>query len=106
MGAERPLGLTQGATPTSRLLNSLTQRHAHLTGAADAGHTAALEQLWNLACSEASTLAYTDAFRAIMVAFILATFPSCAKSSRQNPALRPLTETKYAVRTRTRHEIN
>ncbi len=48
MGAERPLGLTQGATPTSRLLNSLTQRHAHLTGAADAGHTAALEQLWNL----------------------------------------------------------
>ena len=35
--------------------------------------TAALEQLWHLAYREASTLAFADAFRAIMVAFIVAT---------------------------------
>ena len=37
------------------------------------GHRAALRALWGLAHREASTLAYADAFRAIMVAFILAT---------------------------------
>ena len=40
---------------------------------AGAGHAAALKQLWHLAYREASTLAYADAFRAIMIAFILAT---------------------------------
>ena len=34
---------------------------------------AALKTLWHLAYREASTLAYADAFRAIMVAFIAAT---------------------------------
>ena len=38
-----------------------------------AGHTAALKQLWQLAYREASTLAYADAFRAIMIAFVVAT---------------------------------
>ncbi len=37
------------------------------------GHVAALKQLWHLAYREASTLAFADAFRAIMVAFIVAT---------------------------------
>jgi MFS transporter, DHA2 family, multidrug resistance protein len=37
------------------------------------GHQAALDQLWHLAYREASTLAFADAFRAIMLAFILAT---------------------------------
>ena len=37
------------------------------------GHAAALEQLWHLAYREASTLAYADAFRAIMIAFVVAT---------------------------------
>ena len=38
-----------------------------------AGHAAALSQLWHLAYREASTLAYADAFRAIMAAFVVAT---------------------------------
>ena len=38
-----------------------------------AGHAAALKELWQLAYREASTLAYADAFRAIMVAFAIAT---------------------------------
>ena len=46
---------------------------AALPGSLDAGHVAALKQLWLLAYREASTLAYADAFRAIMVAFIVAT---------------------------------
>ena len=37
------------------------------------GHAAALEQLWRLAYREASTLAFADAFRAIMLAFVVAT---------------------------------
>ena len=37
------------------------------------GHQAALEQLWHLAYREASTLAFADAFRAIMLAFVVAT---------------------------------
>ena len=37
------------------------------------GHTAALKQLFQLAYREAATLAYADAFRAIMVAFVFAT---------------------------------
>ena len=36
-------------------------------------HAATLKQLWHLAYREASTLAYADAFRAIMIAFVLAT---------------------------------
>ncbi|MBV8736443.1 MAG: EmrB/QacA family drug resistance transporter, partial [Alphaproteobacteria bacterium] len=39
----------------------------------DGGHLAALKQLWLLAYREASTLAYADAFRTIMVAFVAAT---------------------------------
>ena len=42
-------------------------------GGPAAGHAAALSQLWHLAYREASTLAYADAFRAIMVAFVIAT---------------------------------
>ena len=37
------------------------------------GHVVAVKQLWELAYREASTLAYADAFRAIMVAFVIAT---------------------------------
>ena len=42
-------------------------------GALHEGHTAALKQLFALAYREAATLAYADAFRAIMVAFVFAT---------------------------------
>jgi DHA2 family multidrug resistance protein len=56
-----------------RLVAGLAQRYATLPGALDEGNVAALKQLWRLAYREAATLAYADAFRAIMFAFIVAT---------------------------------
>ncbi|MGH7038627.1 MAG: MFS transporter, partial [Stellaceae bacterium] len=66
--------LTPANGPMERLLAGLTQRYGALPGSLDGGHIAALKQLWLLAYREASTLAYADAFRAIMLAFIVATF--------------------------------
>ena len=65
--------LTPANAPMQRLLDTVTQRFAALPGSLAAGHAAALKQLWQLAYREASTLAYADAFRAIMLAFALAT---------------------------------
>ena len=65
--------LTPANAPMQRLLDAVTQRFAALPGSLSAGHAAALKQLWQLAYREASTLAYADAFRAIMLAFALAT---------------------------------
>lgn len=65
--------LTPANGAMQRLLGGLTQRYGTLPGSLQAGHIAALKQLWQLAYREASTLAYADAFRAIMVAFIIAT---------------------------------
>ena len=65
--------LTPANGAMERLLDGLTQRYGALPGAPGAGHDAALHQLWNLAYREASTLAFADAFRAIMLAFVLAT---------------------------------
>ncbi len=48
-------------------------RYAAIPGSLDAGHVAALQRLWHLPYREALTPAFADAFRAIMVAFILAT---------------------------------
>jgi MFS transporter, DHA2 family, multidrug resistance protein len=59
--------------PMDRMLGGLAARYAALPGNLDGGHVAALKQLWQLAYREAATLAYADAFRAIMVAFIAAT---------------------------------
>jgi DHA2 family multidrug resistance protein len=56
-----------------RLIASAAQRYHAIPGNLDDGHIAALKQLWHLAYREASTLAYADAFRAIMVAFLIAT---------------------------------
>jgi len=56
-----------------RMVAGLSQHYATVPGNLDAGHVAALKQLWLLAYREASTLAYADAFRAIMIAFIAAT---------------------------------
>jgi DHA2 family multidrug resistance protein len=50
-----------------------SQRYTATIGAADAGHLAAIKQLWQLAYREASTLAYADAFQAVMLAFVVAT---------------------------------
>jgi len=65
--------LTPANAAMTRLTDSLAQRYGALPGSPGAGHAAALDQLWHLAYREASTLAYADAFRAIMVAFVIAT---------------------------------
>jgi MFS transporter, DHA2 family, multidrug resistance protein len=65
--------LTPANGAMTRLLDDLTQRYGAILGSLQAGHAAALKQLWGLAYGEASTLAYADAFRAIMFAFVVAT---------------------------------
>jgi DHA2 family multidrug resistance protein len=61
-------------------LNDRTNSHFHdlasrLNGTNEAmvAQHASLRQLWHVAYREASTLAYEDAFRAIMLAFVVAT---------------------------------
>jgi DHA2 family multidrug resistance protein len=65
--------LTPANAAMTRLTDSLAQRYGAMPGSPGAGHAAALDQLWHLAYREASTLAYADAFRAIMIAFVFAT---------------------------------
>jgi MFS transporter, DHA2 family, multidrug resistance protein len=64
--------LTPANGAMGRMVGGVAQRYAALPGGAELGHEAAVKQLWQLAYREASTLAYADAFRAIMVAFALA----------------------------------
>ena len=66
--------LTPANGAVTRLVDGLAQRYGAMPGAAQDGHVAAIKQLWELAYREASTLAYADAFRAIMIAFVVATF--------------------------------
>lgn len=65
--------LTPASGPAQRLLAGVAARYGALPGAQDGGMDAALRQLWHLAYREASTLAFADAFRAIMLAFVVAT---------------------------------
>jgi MFS transporter, DHA2 family, multidrug resistance protein len=65
--------LTPANGAMAQMVHSMTERWTAALGGTAAGHAAALKQLWLLAYREASTLAYADAFRAIMVAFIIAT---------------------------------
>ncbi|HEX3953086.1 MAG TPA: DHA2 family efflux MFS transporter permease subunit [Stellaceae bacterium] len=65
--------LTPANIPMQHLVQSLTDRYTAAFGGADAAHVAALKQLWQLAYREAATLAYADAFRVIMLAFVVAT---------------------------------
>ena len=65
--------LTPANGPMQRLIASAAQRYQAIPGNLDDGHIAALKQLWRLAYREASTLAYADAFRTIMIAFLVAT---------------------------------
>jgi DHA2 family multidrug resistance protein len=65
--------LTPANGAMARLVDHMTTRYGALPGSLQAGHVAAVKQLWQLAYREASTLAYADAFRAIMVAFVVAT---------------------------------
>ncbi len=63
--------LTQANGAMARFVDGVEQRDGAVLGLPNA-HAAALKQIWNLAYREASTLAYADAFRAIMIAFIAA----------------------------------
>lgn len=71
------LAIASNLTPANgameRLLQGLAGRYGALPGSPHDGQQAALEQLWHLAYREASTLAFADAFRAIMLAFVVAT---------------------------------
>jgi DHA2 family multidrug resistance protein len=70
------------------LVQGLTQRYAVTLGSTDAGHLAALKELWQIAYREAATMAYADAFQAIMVAFVVATLfvPLLRKVAGPKPA--------------------
>jgi DHA2 family multidrug resistance protein len=83
--------LTPANQAMERLIAGVTQRYAAIPGSLDAGHLAALKQLWNIVYREASTLAYADAFRAIMVAFIAATLlvPLLRNVTPAKPATTP-----------------
>ncbi len=65
--------LTPANGAMNQLLSGLTARLTTVLGSAPAAHLAALAQLRAIAYREASTMAYADAFRAIMVAFLIAT---------------------------------
>jgi MFS transporter, DHA2 family, multidrug resistance protein len=65
--------LTLANGPMQRLLDNVAQRYGMLPGSSPEGQAAALKELWKLAYREASTLAYADAFRAIMLVFVVAT---------------------------------
>jgi DHA2 family multidrug resistance protein len=69
------LAIASNLTPANgamaRFVDGVEQRYGAVLGLPNA-HAAALKQIWNLAYREASTLAYADAFRAIMIAFIAA----------------------------------
>ena len=79
--------LTLANGTAERLLAGTAIRYAAVPGADD-GHRAALKAMWHLAYREASTLAYADAFRAIMLAFIGATLlvPLLRKAGAPKPA--------------------
>jgi DHA2 family multidrug resistance protein len=70
--------IASNMTPANAAMTRLVaaveaRRHGYgVAGGLDT-HAATLKQLWQLAYREASTLAYADAFRAIMIAFALAT---------------------------------
>jgi MFS transporter, DHA2 family, multidrug resistance protein len=65
--------LTPANHALTGFVQDMTQRYASAVGSADQGHLAAVKTLWHLAYREAATLAYADAFQAIMVAFVVAT---------------------------------
>lgn len=71
------LTIASSLTPANRAMNNLlarlTRHDATILGTPASAHVAALEQLRALTFREASTMAYADAFRAVMMAFILAT---------------------------------
>ena len=80
--------LTPANGAMDRLLQIVEGRYGVLPGSPQAGHVAALERLRHLAYREASTLAFADAFHAIMLAFVVATLlvPFMRKVAPATPA--------------------
>ncbi|MDE2449802.1 MAG: DHA2 family efflux MFS transporter permease subunit [Gammaproteobacteria bacterium] len=72
------LDIASTLTPANEALRSFmsgsASQLASLLGSQHAAHGAALELLWNLAYREASTMAYADAFRAVGIICLIATF--------------------------------
>jgi len=64
--------LTPANGASQHLITSMSAKLGDVLGSATAGHAAALEQLRALAYREASTMAYADAFRAMMVVCLAA----------------------------------
>jgi len=60
-------------------------------GSVPAGHLAALEQLHDIAYREAATMAYADAFRTIMLAFLITT-PLVLLLRKVDPPKAPATD--------------
>jgi DHA2 family multidrug resistance protein len=65
--------LTPANLPMERLTQGLASRYAALPTGHGVGYQAALEQLWKLSFREASTMAFADTFRTIMLAFVVVT---------------------------------
>jgi MFS transporter, DHA2 family, multidrug resistance protein len=65
--------LTPANGAMEQWLAGMAGRWSAALGGTVTGHAAAMSQLWQLAYREAATLAYADAFRAIMIAFVVAT---------------------------------
>ncbi len=65
--------LTPANGAMERLTGGVARRYSEIAGSINGGQTAALKQLFRLAYREASTMAYADAFRVIMAAFVIAT---------------------------------
>jgi DHA2 family multidrug resistance protein len=64
--------LTAANGPSQHLLSTMSHQLAALLGSSARGYAAAVEELRNLAYREASTLAYADAFRAMMLVCVAA----------------------------------
>jgi DHA2 family multidrug resistance protein len=65
--------LTPANLPMERLTQGLANRYAAMPAGPNIGHQAALEQLWKMGFREASTLAFADTFRTMMLAFVVVT---------------------------------
>jgi len=65
--------LTPANGAMTRLVGDMVERYGAHPGSLQDGHAAAIKALWQLAYREASTLAYADAFRLIMIVLVIAT---------------------------------
>jgi hypothetical protein len=83
----------------TRLVGDMVERYGAHPGSPQAGHAAAIKALWQLAYREASTLAYADAFRLMMIVLVIATcwYRSCARSCRPGLPRRRHIRTPFLV---------